>query len=231
MVIHKSASELMRFDLGSIYILTHNSHKGGFHMSKRIITIGREFGSNGRKIGAALAERLGIHCYDKDLISLAAEQTGIPYEQLKLVDEKREKPWAYQVDLTSGLSRQYRYAQLDEKLFKAQSDVIRRLAETEDCIIVGRCADYILKDVKTSRHVFLYAPYDIRVGNIIERYTLDPKSAEKLMRRVDKDRSYYYNYYTDKYWDEPESYDYCFNTCSQPQEELLDILEFIFKSL
>lgn len=200
-------------------------------MNNRIITIGRQFGSNGRKIGAALADRLGIHCYDKDLISLAAEKMDIPPDQLSLVDEKREKPWAYQTDLDSKLDRQYRYEHIDEQLFEAQSEVIRRLARTEDCIIVGRCADYILREMKTCRRLFFYAPYDVRVGTIMERYTLDPRAAEKLMRKVDKDRSYYYNYYTDKRRDNFDGYDFCINTDAYPQDKLLDILEFIYKQI
>ncbi|MFQ8897667.1 MAG: AAA family ATPase [[Clostridium] scindens] len=148
-------------------------------MSKRVITIGRQFGSDGRIIGNALAAKLGINCYDKELIKLASEQIDIPYEQLKRVDEKREKPWSYQVDLDSGLDRRYRYEHIDEKLFETQSDVILKLAEREDCIIVGRCADYVLKDCQTSRHVFLYAPYDDRIRTVMERYSLDEKKAER----------------------------------------------------
>lgn len=200
-------------------------------MSKRVITIGRQFGSNGRIIGNALAERLGIHCYDKDLISIASEQMDIPYEQLKLVDEKREKPWAYQVDQDSGLDRRYRYEHIDEKLFFAQSETILRLAEKEDCVIVGRCADYVLRDCPTSRHVFLYAPYEVRIETVMNRYLLKEKSAEKLIQKVDKDRSYYYNYYTDQYWEDMENYDLCLDTSVFETEELLDILEQIYRKL
>lgn len=200
-------------------------------MSKRIITIGRQFGSNGHRIGIALADKLGIHCYDKDLIQLAAEQMDIPYDQLKRVDEKREKPWAYQTDLDTSLDRRYRYEHIDEKLFSAQSEVIRKLSETEDCIIVGRCADYVLKDVPTSKHIFLYAPYEVRIQTVMERYSIDEKKAEKLIRKVDKDRSYYYNYYTDQYWEDIENYDLCLDTHAFPREELLDLLSGIYNRL
>ena len=200
-------------------------------MSKRIITIGRQFGSNGRIIGKALADRLGIHCYDKDLIELASKQMDIPYEQLKLVDEKRETPWAYQVDIDSGLEKKYRYERIDEQLFQTQCNVILHLSEKEDCVIVGRCADYVLRDLKTSKHIFLYAPYEDRINTIMKRYSLDKKKAEKLLRKMDKDRSYYYNHYTGKYWEDIESYDLCLNTSSFPQDELLDMLECIYKNL
>lgn len=200
-------------------------------MSKRVITIGRDFGSNGRIIGMALAEKLGIHCYDKDLIEIASEQLDIPYEQLKRVDEKREKPWSYQVDKDSGLDRAYRYAQIDEKLFEAESEVIRSLAKREDCIIVGRCANYVLKDYERCLHVYLYAPYEYCVDTVMKRYSLDEKKAERLIRRVDKDRNYYYNYYTDEHRDEMNNYDLCLNTSAYEMDDLLEILENIYKKL
>ena len=125
-------------------------------MSKRIITIGRQFGSNGRLIGIALAERLGINCYDKDLIKLASEHTDIPYDQLKLVDEKREKPWRYQVDENSNIDRHYRYGHIDEILFNLQSKIIKEMASKEDCIIVGRCGNYVLRDEERCKNIYLY---------------------------------------------------------------------------
>ena len=200
-------------------------------MSKRIITIGRQFGSNGRAIGMSLAEKLGIHCYDKDLIKIASEQMDIPYEQLKRVDEKRERPWAYQVDKDSGLDRRYRYEHIDEKLFETECEVIRHLAEREDCIIVGRCANYVLRDYEHCFHVYLYAPYYDFINTIMNRYSLDEKKAEHLIRRVDKDRDYYYNYYTDEYREDMENYDLCLNTSAYSKEEILDILQFFYQKL
>lgn len=200
-------------------------------MSKRVITIGRQFGSNGRIIGNALADRLGIHCYDKELIKLASEQIDIPYEQLERVDEKRERPWSYQTDLDYGLDRRYRYEHIDEKLFKTQSDVILKLAEREDCIIVGRCADFVLRGKESCRHIFLYAPYDVRIQTVKERYSLDKKKAEQLIRRVDKDRDYYYYYYTDQQRTDMECYDACFDTSTYERESLLTILETLYTQL
>ena len=128
-------------------------------MSKRIITIGRQFGSNGRLIGIALAERLGINCYDKDLIKLASEHTDIPYSQLKLVDEKREKPWRYQVDEDNNIDRHYRYGHIDEILFNLQSKIIKEVASKEDCIIVGRCANYVLRDEERCKKRLSLRPF------------------------------------------------------------------------
>lgn len=200
-------------------------------MNKRIITINRQFGSNGRYIGSKLAEKLGIHFYDRDLIKLASEQMDIPYEQLKLVDEKREKPWSYQVDLNPALDKKYRYEHIDEQLFNTQSEVILRAAQNEDCIIVGRCADYVLKGWPTSKHIFLYAPYNVRLQTVMERYSLDVQAAEHLMRKVDKDRSYYYNYYTDQRWNDFANYDLCLDTNAFSEKDLLNLLVEIYNTI
>lgn len=200
-------------------------------MSKRIITIGRQFGSNGRLIGLALADRLGIRCYDKELIKFASEHTDIPYEQLKLVDEKREKPWRYEADENPDLDRQYRYGHIDEILFQIQSKIIRQLAENEDCIIVGRCADYVLRGEDRCKNVYLYAPFDVRVGTIMDRYSYDSKKAASLIKKVDKDRRYYYNYYTDQEWDDIDSYDLAIDTSSFTVDEIVDMLAMVYEKL
>ena len=180
-------------------------------MSKRIITIGRQFGSNGRLIGIALAERLGINCYDKDLIKLASEHTDIPYDQLKLVDEKREKPWRYQVDENSNIDRHYRYGHIDE--------------------ILGRCGNYVLRDEERCKNIYLYAPLDVRISTIMERYQLDEKGAHSLVRKMDKDRSYYFNYYTDQSWDEMNTYDLSIDTSAFTVDEIVDLLEMVYNKL
>lgn len=200
-------------------------------MSNRIITIGRQFGSNGHLIGIALSERLGIACYDKNLIKLAAEHTDIPYEQLKLVDEKREKPWRYQVDEDSNIDRHYRYGHIDEILFNLQSKIIRDLAEKGDCIFIGRCANYVLRDYERCKNVYLYAPLDVRIATVMKRYKLDEKGAHSLVRKVDKDRAYYYNYYTDQNWNKMDTYDLSFDTSAFSIDEIVDMLEIIYNKL
>lgn len=200
-------------------------------MSKRIITIGRQFGSNGRLIGMQLAKRLGIDCYDKGLIKLAAEHTDIPYEQLKLVDEKKEKPWRYQVDIDDNLEKQYRYGHIDEVLFNLQSKIIKDLAAKEDCIFVGRCADFVLKDEERCKHIYLYAPEKFRTQTIMSLYNIDEKKAASLMKKVDKDRSYYYNFYTDQKWDDFCSYDLAIDSSAFSIDEIVDILEIIYNKL
>lgn len=200
-------------------------------MSKRIITIGRQFGSNGRLIGQKLADRLGITCYDKRLIKLATEHTDIPYEQLKLVDEKKESPWKYLADENPNVDRQYRYEHIDEILYRLQAKIIADLAAKEDCIFVGRCADYVLAAEPRHKSIFLYAPYEIRLATIVGRYHIDKKKAASLMKKVDKDRGYYYNYYTDKVWDSLDSYDLAIDTSSFELDDILDMLEGIYRKL
>lgn len=200
-------------------------------MSKKIITIGRQFGCNGRLIGCELGKRLGINCYDKGLIKLAAEHTDIPYEQLKLVDEKKEKPWRYQVDVDDNLDRQYRYGHIDEVLFDLQSKIIKDLASKEDCIFVGRCADYVLSEEERCKHIFLYAPTEAREKIVMERYNLDEKKALSLLRKVDKDRGYYYNFYTDKVWDDAKNYHLAIDSSAFSLEQIVDILESIYNNL
>lgn len=200
-------------------------------MGNRIITIGRQFGSDGRFIGETLAERLGIRCYDKDLIKLASEHTDIPYEQLKLVDEKREKPWRYQTDENNSIDRHYRYGHIDEILFNLQSKIIKSLAQKEDCIIVGRCANYVLREEERCKNIYLYAPLDIRIQTVMQRYKLDEKGAHSLVRKVDKDRAYYYNYYTDQSWNKMETYDLSLDTSAFKRDEIVELLEIIFNKL
>lgn len=123
-------------------------------MSRRIITIGRQYGSNGRRIAKKLSEKLGIHYYDKELIKLASEQNDISYDELVKVDEKRANPWRYPVEDPAQMESRFRFEPMNDVLFYTQAQIITRLADTEDCIIVGRCANDILKSRPTSRSIF-----------------------------------------------------------------------------
>ena len=114
----------------------------------KVITIGREYGSNGRRIAKALSQRLGIHYYDKELIRLAEKESDISYEELMKVDEKRANPWRYAVEDDVQMERRFRFEPMNDVLFQTQRDIILKLAENQDCIIVGRCANQILSDHK-----------------------------------------------------------------------------------
>lgn len=200
-------------------------------MSHKIITIGRQFGCNGLTIGQKLSERLGILCFDKNLIELASQQTDIPYDQMKIVDEVKEKPWQYLADVEEDLDKQYRFCHIDQLLFEVQSDVIKEIAAQKDCIFIGRCANDVLKDEPRLKSIFLYAPEDVRVKTIMERYNFDEKKARSTVRKADKERSYYYSYYTDKKWKDIENYDLSIDTSAFSIDEILDMLEIVYNNL
>ena len=192
-------------------------------MSGRIITINRLYGSNGR--------RLGIRFYDSELLKLASARKGIPYEELVKVDEKRASMWRYPVEDEYQMSPQYRSEPINDVLFDAQEEIIRELAETEDCIIVGRCANYILRDKDNCRSVFVYAPLEERIRTIASRASTDEKNARSLIRRMDKQRKCYYEFYTDEKWTDMSQYTICVDSSSIPEEELLTLLENLYKGI
>lgn len=195
---------------------------------KKVITVNRMYGSNGRKIGKALAQELDIHYYDKELLKLAGERRDIPYEELVKVDEKRASAWIYPVGETLQMEPQYRFEPINDVLFKTQTEIIKELAEKEDCVIIGRCANDILKDRKCCRSVFIYAPTEYRVRTIMERAATDEKNAASLIKRMDKQRKYYYNYYTDENWMDMGQYDICIDSSKFTIEEIVKLLKAMY---
>lgn len=180
-----------------------------------IINIGRQLGSGGRQIGRLLAKRLDMAFYDKELIALASQQSGLAKEVFEKADEKKR------FTLTGGLlglkspvldenfSNSYLW---NEMLFKIQSDVIRELAGEESCIFVGRCADYILRDHPRALNVFISAEEGDRIKRVMDYYELTEKKALELIGKTDKKRAGYYNYYSNKQWGAAESYHLCINS-------------------
>ncbi|MDR2131509.1 MAG: cytidylate kinase-like family protein [Odoribacteraceae bacterium] len=172
-----------------------------------IITIGRQFGSRGKEIGQRLAERLGIECYDRRLIVLASRESGLCPEFFERADEKNTGSLLNAFATGCAFGGFYSPDFLsNEKLFQIQSDAIRKLAERESCVLVGRCADYILRDKERCVNIFIHAPVEIRVRTVMERQALARAEAMELVRKMDKTRANYYNYYTDKEWGVASSY-------------------------
>jgi cytidylate kinase len=172
-----------------------------------LITIGRQFGSRGKEIGQRLAERLGIECYDRRLIMLASRESGLCPECFERADEKNTGTLLHALATGCAFGGFYSSDFLsNEKLFQIQSDAIRKLAERESCVLVGRCADYILRDKECCIHIFIHAPVETRVETVMERRSLPRAEAADLVRKMDKTRSNYYNYYTDKEWGVASSY-------------------------
>jgi cytidylate kinase len=178
-----------------------------------LITIGRQFGSRGKEIGQRLAERLGIECYDRRLIMLASQESGLCPEFFERADEKNTGSLLHALATGCAFGGYYSSDFLsNEKLFQIQSDAIRKLAERESCVLVGRCADYILRDKPYCIHIFIHAPVETRVQTVMERQSLPRAEAADLVRKMDKTRSNYYNYYTDKEWGVASSYHLSFDS-------------------
>jgi cytidylate kinase len=176
---------------------------------KIILTIGRQFGSGGREIGKKLADIFQIGYYDKELIFLAAKESGLCPEVFEKADEKASSaighafsvgfsPMAFYLPYNDILS--------NERLFQLQSDTIRNLAENESCVLVGRCADYILRDNPNCFSIFIHSKVEQRIQNIVKRQTVTEQEAKELIAKTDKSRSAYYNYYTNKEWGHASSY-------------------------
>lgn len=182
---------------------------------KIIVTIGRQFGSGGRIIGKKLAEQLGIAYYDKELINLASKESGICGEFFERADEKTSgsllKALAMGFSMNNAIFQSNDYLS-NESLFQIQSDVIRKVAARESCVLVGRCADYILREEKNCMNLFISASLEDRICRASEYNHVQEKDAEEFLRKADKSRASYYNYYTDKLWGAAESYDLCINS-------------------
>ncbi len=174
-----------------------------------IITIGREHGSNGHLIASGLAEELGYRCLSKEIVDKAAEDSSFNKAILASYDEKRISPYIATSPHYMGMGEGFR---LSTQIAAAQFDAIRSLAEAGNCIFVGRCADYVLRNRKDLFRVFISAPVEFRVRTMMDRKGLSEEQAKKLIRQVDKDRSSYYKYYTDQIWGEIENYDLCINS-------------------
>ncbi len=183
-----------------------------------VITIGRQCGSGGKRIGEAVAERLGIKCYDKELLTLAAKNSGLCEELFETHDEKPTSSFLYSLVMDTysmGYSNSaYLDMPLNHKVFLAQFDSIKKLAEEESCVIVGRCADYALAEYPNVASVFITGNDEDRIEYLTQLYKVEPAKAKDIMVKTDKKRASYYNYYSSKKWGDSRSYDLCINSSS-----------------
>ncbi len=200
---------------------------------KYVINIGRQLGSGGLMIGEKLSRQLDIAYYDKELIHLAAQKSGLCKEFFERADEKTK--FSFFSDSLGWLSNPMSEGYLDnylhnETLFRIQSDVIRQLAEKQSCIFIGRCADYILRDHPCSTNIFITADLKDRIQRVAEKQKVSRKKAEEVIERTDKHRARYYNYYTNKEWGVAASYHLCINSSTLGIDETACyIREFIEK--
>ena len=180
-----------------------------------VITIGRQLGSGGREIGQKLSERLGIAFYDKELIRLASKQSGLKEEFFERVDEQKHFSLfpgilGVRTSLTDDFFSNYYLS--NESLFRIQSEVMKKLAAQGPCIFVGRCADYVMKEVKECLNLFISSDPDDRIRRIAASHNISESKAKDLVERTDKGRSGYYHYFSGKTWGAAESYHLCINS-------------------
>ena len=194
-----------------------------------VITIGRESGSAGRHIGQLLANDLGVKCYDKELLTLAAKHSGLCEELFKSHDEKPTNSFLYSLIMDSysvGYSGGgYLDMPLNQKVFLAQFDAIKKLAEEESCVIVGRCADYALADYPGMVSVFICGNEEDKIRHLMERHNVDEAKAKDIMIKTDKRRASYYNYYSSKRWGSCKSYDMCISSSAVGYDGAVDIIK------
>ena len=177
-----------------------------------VITIQREYGSGGRFVGKLLADSLGINFYDKELISMIAKESGLTKEYVEEQDEKKTLNYA---DNNNDL------------IFISEQKVVRKLAKSESCVIVGRCANYTLKDNKNVLKVFIYNSEEGKVARAIKYFGINKKDALKTVRKVNKDRLKYYKYYTNTDLNDMSNYDLCFNSDNMSVEDIANTIKLI----
>ena len=181
-------------------------------MKTSIIALGRQFGSGGREIGKQLAERLNVRCYDRELITLAAQKAEVREELFAGREEKAPNPWLF-TGIYEGGPQVRKGQPAEDILFEMQSQVILELARMGPCIIVGRCADVVLRAAGIPTvSLFICAPFDDRVRRRMEIESSGQKEAEDAVRKIDKQRKKYYDTYTGRNWGTPENYDFCINS-------------------
>lgn len=195
-----------------------------------VITIGREYGSGGHEIGQKIAVQLGIKCYDRELLELAAKDSGLCPEIMENHDEKPTNSFLYSLVMDTysmGFSSAATYLDMpiNHKVFLAQFDAIKKLADRESCVIVGRCADYALEDYPNMVSVFIKAPLSSRVTRIMERNNVSEDKAFEMIAKRDKKRASYYNYYSSKKWGEAKSYDLCLDSSKVGIEGAIEVIK------
>ena len=198
----------------------------------KIITIGREFGSGGREMGRRLARELGFDYYDKEILTEIAKHTSLSEEYVQQVVENQPRQL---FPITVGRSFLYvdtQPLQQASTVFQAQQEIIREMAERSSCVIVGRCADYILRDKKPFR-IFVYADMQSRIdrcrSRAAEGENMTDKEYKQQITSMDKSRARYYDFYTDMKWGDKLNYELCINTTNQDIPTLVEFLARIFK--
>ena len=204
-------------------------------MSYKIITIARQFGSGGHEIGQKLADKLGIPLYDHRLVSMAAEALGVRAEDAERVDESSLNTFVTGYTMTPGMYTDFINAasyipSFDTDVYRKQAEIIRSLAQKGPCVIVGRCADYVLKDRADCINVFICADKEDRKKRIMELYGLTERKAAERIRKTDKERRYYYEVHTGQDWGSIRSHQMLLNVSMLGIDRIVDILAMIYNA-
>jgi len=179
-------------------------------MANTVIAISREYGSGGREIAEKLAIDLGFGFYDKSIIKLTAEKSGFAPEYIEETEERSVNSFLAGIKFSSFIgvdSVMYYETPTTDKMFLAQSSIIKDIALKENCIIIGRCADYVLREHEGLVRIFIRADLEDRIKRAVEQYGLPEKGAEAAVKKIDKTRANYYKYYTNLKWGEPQNQD------------------------
>lgn len=199
---------------------------------RKLVTISREFGSGGRIIGRLVAEKLGIPFYDKEIIDMAVEKSGLSREIVETAELRAKSAFSYSfasaVTFAEGFAAEP--ISVNDKLFLTQFDIIRQIGETEGGVIVGRCADYVLKDIPGVTNVFIYAEMEDRLDRVVNQYGVDPADAKKLVKDYDKARMNYYNYHTSQKWGEFSNYNLALSSSYISDESAADLIVTYMKT-
>ena len=194
-------------------------------MAGKIILIDRQYGSGGREVGKKVSERLGIPFYDGQMLAIAAEKNGLNLGMMEEYDEKNVRSMIYMIAMTSNYNTVGNESLMPQNIYNAMSDTILKLANEGQCVIMGRCADYILKDKADYLSAFVYATdMSQREKRAVEVDNVLRKDVAAYIKKKDKQRREYYNFYTDGKWGAMENYDICLNTSRVSYDRCADII-------
>ena len=193
---------------------------GMISMNKKIvITLERQFGSGGLEIGKKVADKLGIPCYNKEILQQAAEKCNVPEEYLESMQEEVSQSFLYKLSLASKSGKK-----IANILYNEIVKIINKMASSGSCVIIGRCADFILRDLDSCFHTFIYADMESRIKRVIEEYGVSPGSAEYIIKKNDKRRESFYSGNTGHTWGLKEHYNICLNSGKFGVENCSDII-------
>ncbi len=199
---------------------------------KNIITISRTYGSNGKGIGKEIAEQLGYDFYDKSIMHIASEKTGLMEDFFKS-DRSPRSSLLYSIAMGfysgQGVPIQYNDSLSDDRLFEVQSEIIREKADEGNCVFVGRCAGYILRHYDNCINIFIDSDIEDRIARIANRMNLDEAAAKKLIAKTDKKRRVYYEYYTSRAWGNCTNFDLCINTSTVGQQGAIELIKNVIE--